>query len=37
MCQIIFSYSRILVIQTLKGNQKQIELAGNLSYWGKFQ
>ena len=30
-------YSRTPVTQTLKGNEKQSELAGNSSYWGKFQ
>ena len=29
--------SRILVTRTLKGNEKQFELAGNSSYRGKFQ
>ena len=30
-------YSRTPVTQTLKGNKKQFELAGNSSYRGKFQ
>ena len=30
-------YSRTLVTQTLKGNEKQFELAGYSSYWAKFQ
>ena len=25
------------VTQTLKGNKKKFDLAGNSSYWGKFQ
>ena len=31
------NYSRTAVTQTLKENQKGIKLAGNASYWGKFQ
>ena len=30
-------YSRTLVTQTQKGNEKRFELEGNLSYQGKFQ
>ena len=30
-------YSRTLVTRTLKGNEKQFELAGNSSYQGEFQ
>ena len=31
------TYSRTRVTQTLKGNEKQFKLVGNLSYRGKFQ
>ena len=30
-------YSRTVVNRTLRGNEKQFELAENLSYWGNFQ
>ena len=33
----IDTYSKTLVTRTLKGNEKQFELAGNSSYRGKFQ
>ena len=35
--KMLYIYSRTPVTQTLKGNKKQLELAGNLSYRGKFQ